>query len=71
MNAKVGPETILSKEEEDSLEDILLFAARNFLAVDRIHLRDRCGATTLQRRSADPLGSREGSGEKLACGLPS
>ncbi|CAN0288764.1 unnamed protein product [Ectocarpus sp. 13 AM-2016] len=41
MNAKVGPETILSKEEEDSLEDIiLLFASRNFLAVDRVHLRD-------------------------------
>ncbi|CAB1107231.1 unnamed protein product [Ectocarpus sp. CCAP 1310/34] len=39
MNAKVGPETILSKEE-GSLEDILLFAARNFLAVDRVHLRD-------------------------------
>ncbi|CAB1113168.1 unnamed protein product [Ectocarpus sp. CCAP 1310/34] len=40
MNAKVGPETILSREEEDSLEDILLVAARNFLAVDRVHLRD-------------------------------
>ncbi|CAM9905546.1 unnamed protein product [Pylaiella littoralis] len=40
MNAKVGPETILSKEEEDSLEDILLFSARNYLAVDRVHLRD-------------------------------
>ncbi|CAB1107197.1 unnamed protein product [Ectocarpus sp. CCAP 1310/34] len=40
MNAKVGAETILSKEEEDSLEDILLFAARNFLAVGRVHLRD-------------------------------
>ncbi|CAM9245063.1 unnamed protein product, partial [Ectocarpus sp. 6 AP-2014] len=40
MNAKVGPETILSKEEEDSLEDILLCAARNLLAVDRVHLRD-------------------------------
>ncbi|CAB1103444.1 unnamed protein product [Ectocarpus sp. CCAP 1310/34] len=39
MNAKVGPETILSNEEEDPLEDILLFAARNFLAVDRVHLR--------------------------------
>ncbi|CAN0076004.1 unnamed protein product, partial [Pylaiella littoralis] len=40
MNAKVGPETILSKEEEDSLEHILLFSARNYLAVDRVHLRD-------------------------------
>ncbi|CAM9635254.1 unnamed protein product [Pylaiella littoralis] len=40
MNAKVGPKTILSKEEEDSLEDILLFSARNYLAVDRVHLRD-------------------------------
>ncbi|CAN0342972.1 unnamed protein product [Pylaiella littoralis] len=40
MNAKVGPETILSKEEEDSLEDILLFSARNYLAVDRVPLRD-------------------------------
>ncbi|CAM9922747.1 unnamed protein product [Pylaiella littoralis] len=40
MNAKIGPETILSKEEEDSLKDILLFSARNYLDVDRVHLRD-------------------------------
>ncbi|CAB1113787.1 unnamed protein product [Ectocarpus sp. CCAP 1310/34] len=40
MNPKVDTETILSNEEEDSLEDILLFAARNFLAVHRVHLKD-------------------------------
>ncbi|CAM9186573.1 unnamed protein product [Pylaiella littoralis] len=69
MNAKVGPETILSKEEEDSLEDVLLFSARNYLAVDRVHLRDavRRPCNDGRRIPWDP----EKGGERLACGLPS
>lgn len=38
MKAKVGPGTVLSEEEENSLEDVLLYAGRHCLAVGRLHL---------------------------------
>ncbi|CAB1114064.1 unnamed protein product [Ectocarpus sp. CCAP 1310/34] len=68
MKAKVGPATALSEEEENSLEDVLLYAGRHCLAVGRLHLLETVIA--VQRRSPDPLGSREGSGEGLAGWLP-
>ncbi|CAN0536572.1 unnamed protein product, partial [Ectocarpus sp. 12 AP-2014] len=68
MNAKVGPETILSKKEEDSLEDILLFAARNFLAVDRVHLRDAVRLLCNDRRRI-PWDPEKGPGKDWLAGF--
>lgn len=35
MDARVGPETVLSKEEEDAVEDVLIYASRHFLSFGR------------------------------------
>lgn len=40
MDAKVGPETVLSRGELDELEVILLWAGRNDLAVGRSQLKE-------------------------------
>lgn len=38
MEAKVGPVTVLSEEEGNSVEDVLLYAARHCLTLGRVHL---------------------------------
>lgn len=40
MDAKVGPRTVLTKDEEDELEDVLLHAAQNFMSFSRSELRE-------------------------------
>ena len=40
MDGKVGPGTVMTEEEENAVEDILLFAARHFLSVGRVQLRE-------------------------------
>lgn len=40
IDARVGPGTVLSKEEEDFVEDVLIYASRHFLLLGRRELRD-------------------------------
>lgn len=40
IDARVGPGTVLSKEEEDSIEDVLIYASRHFLLLGRKQLKD-------------------------------
>ncbi|CAB1101082.1 unnamed protein product [Ectocarpus sp. CCAP 1310/34] len=46
MDAKVGPRTVLTVEEENFVEDALLYAARHFIGIDRTalqeHVRQLC-----------------------------
>ncbi|CAN0183510.1 unnamed protein product [Ectocarpus sp. 12 AP-2014] len=46
MDAKVGPRTVLTVEEENFVEDALLYAARYFIGIDRTalqeHVRQLC-----------------------------
>ncbi|CAB1111630.1 unnamed protein product [Ectocarpus sp. CCAP 1310/34] len=46
MDAKVGPRTVLTVEEERFVEDALLYAARHFIGIDRTalqeHVRQLC-----------------------------
>lgn len=50
MDARVGPPSVLSKEEEDCLKDILIYASRHFLS--------RYGADAAERRCAQALPRR-------------
>ncbi|CAN0410372.1 unnamed protein product, partial [Ectocarpus sp. 13 AM-2016] len=43
MDGRVGPGTILSEAEENAVEDVLLFAARNGLSLGRAQLKDAVG----------------------------
>ncbi|CAB1097764.1 unnamed protein product [Ectocarpus sp. CCAP 1310/34] len=58
MDARVGPETVLSKAEEDAVEDALIYTSRHFLSFGRQQLIDRCGASALPRRTPGALGPR-------------
>ncbi|CAN0332987.1 unnamed protein product, partial [Ectocarpus sp. 4 AP-2014] len=40
IDAKVGPGTVLSKEEEDFVEDVFIYASRHFLLLGRRELKD-------------------------------
>ncbi|CAB1098678.1 unnamed protein product [Ectocarpus sp. CCAP 1310/34] len=40
MDAKVGPETVLRKAEEDAVEDAMIYASRHFLSFGRQQLID-------------------------------
>ncbi|CAB1096613.1 unnamed protein product [Ectocarpus sp. CCAP 1310/34] len=41
MDARVGHGTVLTKEEENALEDVLLYAGRNYIPLTRNDLKER------------------------------
>ena len=40
IDSKVGPGTVMTEQKGNAVEDILLFAARHFLSVGRVQLRE-------------------------------
>ncbi|CAB1107237.1 unnamed protein product [Ectocarpus sp. CCAP 1310/34] len=41
MDARVGPGTVMTKAEEDAVEDLLLYAGRNFIPLTTADLTER------------------------------
>ncbi|CAB1102631.1 unnamed protein product [Ectocarpus sp. CCAP 1310/34] len=50
MDARVGPETVLSKAKEDAVEDALIDASRHFLSFGRQQLIDAVRVLCLDGR---------------------
>lgn len=68
MSGKVGPGTVLTEEEENSLEDVLLYAGSHCLAVSRVHLLE-----TVRRLCSDgrpiPWDPEKGPGKEWLAGF--
>lgn len=67
MDAKVGPGTVMSEEEENSIEDCLLYAGRNCLAVSRLHLLETVRLLCLDRKT--PWDPEKGPGKDWLAGF--
>ena len=69
MDASVGAGAVLTLEEENSLEDALIWAAHRHLGVGRLELKQAVNEA-VQRRPACTLGSCEWSWAKVVGSLP-
>ncbi|CAN0450726.1 unnamed protein product, partial [Ectocarpus fasciculatus] len=63
IDAKVGPGTVLSKEEEDFVEDVLVYASRHFLLLGRRELKDAVRKIRLDGRKV-PWDPDKGPGDR-------
>eukprot|EP00903_Cladosiphon_okamuranus_P005888 g5823.t1 len=41
MNARVGPRTVMTEAEENAIEDLLLYAGRNYIPLSTADLTER------------------------------
>jgi hypothetical protein len=77
MDDKIGPGTVMTEQEENAVEDIFLFAARQLLFVGWVQPREAVRQlrsdgleTALTRWPQHPLGSQQRPGEGVGSGLP-
>ncbi|CAN0300943.1 unnamed protein product, partial [Ectocarpus sp. 4 AP-2014] len=63
IDAKVGPGTVLSKEEEDFVQDVLIYASRHLLLAVGSEGAERCCAQHLQRPTQVPWNPDKGPGD--------
>ncbi|CAB1100784.1 unnamed protein product [Ectocarpus sp. CCAP 1310/34] len=68
MDARVGPETVLSKAKEDAVEDALIYASRHFLSFGRQQLIDAVRVLCLDGRPV-PRDSDKGPGRSWLDGF--